>query len=203
MKVIIAKKIGMTQLFDESGNHIPVTVLSMAKNMITGIKTNEKDGYNAVQTGSEAKKELNKPLAGLLKKNNISTKITKLTEYRTDNLEQINIGDDIILDDSDINKTVTVIGQGKGKGFQGTVKRHGFTIGPKSHGSKNKRKPGSIGSAYPQRVIKGRKMPGRMGGNKVTTKNLTIVDIDKQNNLIMIKGSVPGANRTYSIIKIQ
>lgn len=191
MKAIIGKKLGMTRIFDEQGAVIPVTLISVGENVITQIKTNDKDGYETVQVGLAENRKLNQPLKGHLAKAKIKTRTLK--EFP---IESNQVGVKIDLSQFQSGEAVTVQAISKGKGFAGTVKRHHFTTGPKTHGSNNYRQPGSIGSMYPQRVIKGRRMAGHMGYDKITTKNLKIAYLDLENKIMMIKGAVPGPNKS-------
>jgi large subunit ribosomal protein L3 len=193
MPAILAKKLGMTQRFNDDGRVERVTVLEAGPCPVTAIRTQEQDGYVAVQLGFGAVREkaLNKPLLGHLKKVN-APPIKTLVEFR-DEAGELVVGDTVTVESFEVGQTVKVAGKGKGKGFQGTIKRHNFAAGPKSHGSHNVRAPGSIGaSATPSRVFKGIKGPGRMGGRRVTQKGLTIVDLLPEQNLMLVRGSVPG-----------
>jgi len=199
MKFILGKKIGMTQVF-RGDSVIPVTLIESGPNFIAQVKTKEKDGYAAVQIGFGVKKEKNikKPQRGHLK--NLGN-LRWLKEFRVDSSE-LKRGDEVKISDFNPGDKVTAIAISKGKGFQGVVKRHGFHGGPKSHGQKDRhRAPGSIGASWPQHVIKGMRMAGRMGGDKVTVKNLEIVEVDKENNLMAIKGAIPGRKGTLIMIK--
>ena len=187
----------MTQVY-KGDDVIPVTLIESGANVVTQVKTKEKDGYSAVQIGFGEAKKINKPKAGHLKD---LGKIRHLKEVRVDSTE-LKSGDQVKLDSFAAGEKVTVIAISKGKGFQGVVKRHGFHGGPKSHGQKDRhRAPGSIGASWPQHVIKGMKMAGRMGGDKITVKNLEVVEIDGENNLIAVKGAVPGRRGTLVMIK--
>jgi large subunit ribosomal protein L3 len=193
MPAILAKKLGMTQRFLEDGRVERVTVLEAGPCPVTAIRTIEADGYEAVQLGFGAVKEkaLNKPLLGHLKKVD-APPVKTLVEFR-DEAGELVVGDTVTVSSFEVGQTVKVAGTGKGKGFQGTIKRHNFHAGPKSHGSHNVRAPGSIGaSATPSRVFKGIKGPGRMGGKRVTQKGLTIVELLPDQNLMLVRGSVPG-----------
>ena len=193
MPAILAKKLGMTQRFLEDGTVERVTVLEAGPCPVTAIRTHEIDGYEAVQLGFGAVREkaLNKPLLGHLKKVN-APPVKTLTEFR-DEAGELQVGDTVTVEAFEVGQTVKVAGTSKGKGFQGTIKRHNFASGPKSHGSHNKRAPGSIGaSATPSRVFKGIKGPGRMGGKRATQKGLTIVELMPDRNLMLVRGSVPG-----------
>jgi len=193
MPAILAKKLGMTQRFLEDGKVERVTVLEAGPCPVTAIRTHEADGYEAVQLGFGAVREkaLNKPLLGHLKKVS-APPVKTLTEFRDEAVEQ-QVGNTVTVEAFEVGQTVKVAGTSKGKGFQGTIKRHNFASGPKSHGSHNKRAPGSIGaSATPARVFKGIKGPGRMGGKRATQKGLTIVELMPDQNLMLVRGSVPG-----------
>ncbi len=182
----------MTRIFDEKGMEIPVTLISFEKNVVTQIKSLEKDGYEAIQIGTIEKKKLNKPEAGHLAK--AKTKSKRLYEIKT--AEELKVGDEINLDWFCENEIINVTGISKGKGFSGTVKRHNFHLGPKTHGSHNYRQPGSIGSTDAQRVFKGKRMAGHMGAQKTTVKNLKIIKIDQGKNRVLIRGAVPGARKS-------
>lgn len=202
---IIGKKIGMTQIWDENGEVVPVTIIKAGPCVVVQKKTLERDGYEAVQLGfveAEQFKKANKPYEGHFKKVNIPpTKILK--EFAVlENFESINVGDIIKVDIFEKDKKVDCTGISKGRGFQGVVRRHGFKGGAGSHGSMFHRRPGSIGaSSFPSRVLKGQKLPGRMGGDKVTIRNLEIVKIDPENNVLLVKGAIPGYKGSYCFIK--
>lgn len=191
MKFIIAKKLDMTQRFQEDGTVVPVTLLKADPCVVTQVRTEERDGYSAIQVGCrETKKGLNKPQAGHLKK--VGKKLKVLHEFRSTEGEYA-VGDTIEVSTFEAGEFVQVSGVSKGKGFQGVVKRHGFRGSPASHGHKDQlRMGGSIGATGPAHVFKGVRMPGRMGGENVTTKNLQIVDIDVTKGIIAVKGAVPG-----------
>lgn len=202
-KAILGKKIGMTQIFDETGTAIPVTVIEAGPCVVSQIKTIDKDGYNAVQVGFVDVKEklLNKPKIGHFTKSKLALK-RYLAELRLEDISTYNVGDEIKADTFVEGEIVDVQGISKGKGYQGSIKRHGFSRGPMSHGSMYHRRSGSMGAtSTPGRVFKGKKLPGRMGGKTVTIQNLKIVKVDVARNLILIKGSMPGAKN--SIIKIK
>jgi large subunit ribosomal protein L3 len=193
MSAILAKKIGMTQRFLEDGRVERVTVLEAGPCPVTGIRSQERDGYEAVQLGFGATREkrLNKPELGHLKKAG-APPLRHLVEFR-DEAGELQVGDTVTVEAFEVGQTVKVAGISKGKGFQGTIKRHNFNSGPKSHGSHNVRAPGSIGaSATPSRVFKGIRGPGRMGGARVTQRGLEIVEILADRNLMLVRGSVPG-----------
>ena len=196
MQVIIGTKIGMTGIIGEDGVVTPVTILQAGPATVTQIKTVEKDGYNAVQLGYGSGKNLSKSVSGHVKKagENLSPKV--LREFRTEKEPEVKIGDLLSVEQFNLGDKVTVTGISKGKGFAGTVKRHNFNESRNTHGFKgNIRRVGSIGSMYPQKVFKGKRMPGRMGHDRVTVKNLQVAYIDKENNLIGVKGAVPGPNK--------
>ena len=191
---VIGKKLGMTQIFDSEGLAVPVTVIQVGKTVVTQVKTVETDGYNAIQVGTIAAKEkhLTKAEIGHFKKNGLDN-YRHLQEFRVDNAADYKVGQEIDLSVlADVQK-VDVTGTSIGKGFQGTVKRWNFGRGPMAHGSKNHREPGSIGAGTtPGRVIKGKRMAGNMGNERVTIAKLTVVRVDSENNLLLVKGSVPG-----------
>jgi len=191
---VIGKKLGMTQIFNDEGLAVPVTVVKVAPIVVTQVKTLETDGYNAIQVGTiEAKeKHLTKAQLGHFKKNNLSN-YRHLQEFRIDNPQDYKVGQEIELSVLENIEKVDVTGISIGKGFQGTVKRWNFSRGPMAHGSKNHREPGSIGAGTtPSRVIKGKRMAGNMGNERVTISKLRLVKVDSENGLVLIKGSVPG-----------
>ncbi len=197
---LLGKKIGMTRIFDQNGNVIPVTIVEAGPCFVTQIKTKENDGYYAVQLGFDQKKikSTNKPLLGHFNKASITPK-KFLAEFRDFDLKELKLGQQILVDIFNEGEKITVQGISKGKGFQGVVKRHGFGGGSVTHGQSDRlRAPGSIGaSSFPSRVFKGQRMAGRMGGAKVSIRNLKIVKIDKDQNLIYIKGAIPGHINGY------
>ncbi len=201
-KGLIGKKIGMTRIFDENKKETPVTIIECGPCYVSEIRTKEKHGYDAVQLAffKTKEKSLTKPELFHLKKNGLEPhKILK--EFRNFG-ENLKIAQEIKVDIFEAGQIVKVQGISKGKGFQGVMKRHGFGGGRSSHGSKFHRAPGSLGaSTFPSEVVKGKRMPGRMGGETITIRNLKIVEIDKENNLIFVKGSVPGPRN--SILKIE
>ena len=202
-KGIIGRKVGMTQIFDEKGNVIPVTVIEAEANIVAQVKTVETDGYNAIQLGfGEVKdKHINKPEAGHFAKAKLPNK-KHLREFRLDSIEGIKVGDEIKADIFTAGEKVDVQGTSKGKGFQGVIKRHGQHRGPMGHGSMYHRRPGSMGStSTPGRVFKGKKLPGHMGKVTVTIQNLDVVRVDTDKNVILLKGSVPGPKG--AILKIK
>lgn len=191
---VIGKKVGMTQIFDEQGLAVPVTVIKVDETVVTQVKTVETDGYNAIQVGTVVAKEkhLTKAQLGHFKKNNLSN-YRHLQEFRVDNPQDYKVGDKVELSVLDNVEKVDVTGRSIGKGFQGTVKRWNFGRGPMAHGSKNHREPGSIGAGTtPSRVIKGKRMAGNMGNERVTITKLKLVKVDSANGLVLVKGSVPG-----------
>jgi len=190
---ILAKKLGMTQLFLDDGRVERVTVLEAGPCPVTGIRTFDRDGYEAVQLafGSVREKHLSKPELGHLRKAD-APPMKHVVEFR-DEAGELTVGETVTVEAFEVGNTVKVAGTSKGKGFQGTIKRHRFASGPKSHGSHNVRAPGSIGaSATPSRVMKGIKSPGQMGNKRVTQRGLTVVQIDPERNLLVVRGAVPG-----------
>jgi len=184
MKFIIGRKVGMTRVFDEEGRNFAVTKIATLPTVVSKVQTKDTDGYKSVQISAY--------------KNADKKKIAKIAEFRVNNPGSYKKGEEVSLKQFKKNDMVSVIGIAKGKGFAGTIKRHGFSRGPMTHGSNNHRQPGSIGGGYPQRVVLGRKMGGRMGGDQVTVQNIKIVDIE--DDILLLAGSIPGANK--SIIKI-
>ena len=202
-KAILATKVGMTQIFNENGALVPVTVLQAGPCVVTQIKTEENDGYKAVQVGFVDKREklVNKPQKGHFDKAGVSHK-RYVRELKLDNAEVYSVKDEIKADIFAAGDKVDATAISKGKGFQGAIKRHGQHRGPMAHGSKFHRHQGSNGSATtPGRVFKGKKMPGHMGHVKVTVQNLEIVRVDAENNLILVKGSVPGPKKSLVTLK--
>ncbi len=203
MKSILGRKIGMTQIFTEDGSFVPVSVIEAKPMLVTQIKTVESDGYNAIQVGSEEIKEskVNKPKKGHFAKNSLSAKKV-LREFRVDSVEGYEVGSEIGLELFDEIEVVDVIGTSKGKGTAGAIKRWNQSRGPETHGSKYHRGAGSIGAAsYPARVIKGMHMAGRLGHERVTVQNLKLVKVDKERNLILIKGAIPGPKGGLVIVQ--
>jgi large subunit ribosomal protein L3 len=198
MAAILAKKLGMTQLFLEDGTVERVTVLEAGPCPVTGVRTHERDGYEAVQLAFNATKEkhLTKAEVGHLKKAGAAP--AKLVKEFRDEAGELLVGDSVTVAAFEVGQTVKVSGTSKGKGFQGTIKRHNYASGPKSHGSHNVRAPGSIGaSATPSRVFKGIRGPGQMGNKRVTQKGLEIVRLDPEENLMLLRGSVPGPRNGF------
>ena len=193
-KGIIGKKVGMTQIFDEKGNVIPVTAIETEGNIVAQIKTVETDGYQSVQLGyGDVKdKHINKPEAGHFAKAKLPNK-KHLREFRLDSVENYKVGDEVKVGIFEAGEKVDIQGTSKGKGFQGVIKRHGQHRGPMGHGSMYHRRPGSMGAtSTPGRVFKGKKLPGHMGKVTVTIQNLEIVKVDTDKNVLLVKGSVPG-----------
>jgi len=191
---ILGTKVGMTQIFDEFGFAIPVTVIKAGPCVVTQIKQKEKEEYNAVQIGyaESSPQKMTKPRLGHLTKSNLPP-LRHLKEYRVDSTDSFTISQKIGVDLFQVGQKINVSGTTIGKGFAGTVKRHHFTRGPMTHGSKNHREPGSIGQgSTPAKVHKGKKMAGRLGGSKATIKNLEVIYVNSKDNLLVIKGSVPG-----------
>jgi large subunit ribosomal protein L3 len=201
-KGLIGKKLGMTSVYTPDGSQVPVTVIKAGPCVVTQVKTNETDNYNALQLGFDEKiKNVNKPKKGHFDKSGGKT-FYELREFAVENPGEFEAGQEVRLDIFDIGEKVTVAGKSRGRGFSGTVRRHGFSRGPVTHGSRNVRRPGSIGcSAYPARVIKGKKMPGQYGNKRVTVNNLEIIDIIAEENIILLKGAVPGHKDGYVEIK--
>ena len=204
-KAILGRKLGMTQIFTEEGRVVPVTVVESGNNLVLRNKTNETDGYNAVQIGFGDVKEKNvtKPLKGQFEKAGVKA-VRFIREMRLSAPSEYNVGDTIGVDIFAEGDLVDVVGTSKGKGFAGGIKRHNFARGPMGHGSKSHREPGSTGamiSGPSGRVLKGKKLPGRMGGERVTVQRLTVVRVDTDRNLILIKGAIPGPKKGFVVIK--
>lgn len=200
---LIGKKMGMTGLFSPEGRYVPVTVIQLGPCVVTQIKTEATDGYNALQLGFEEKKEThaNKPLKGHVKKAGAAP-VKVIKEVSVDNPEDFSPGQTVSLDIFNIGERVDVVGTTKGRGFQGVIKRHGFSGGRETHGSKSHRVPGSIGcSAWPSRVFKGKKLPGQYGDTRKTIRNLEIVDVRPDDNLLLLKGAVPGSRSGVVMVK--
>ncbi len=198
---LLGKKLGMTQIFDETGQVVPVTVLEVGPCVVTQVKTMDRDGYEALQLGFGERKRLSSPQRGHLKASGASSKV--LREVKTDAVDDYSVGQLIDCTVFEAGQMVDVSGTSKGKGFQGVVKRHNFSGGPKTHGQSDRhRAPGSIGaSATPSRVIKGMKMAGRMGNERVTVQNLTVVRVDQERNVVLVRGSVPGASGEVILVR--
>ncbi|MEZ0536805.1 50S ribosomal protein L3 [Caldicellulosiruptoraceae bacterium PP1] len=202
-KAILGKKIGMTQIFDETGNAIPVTVIEAGPCVVIQKKTIENDGYSAIQVGfvNIEEKKLNKPLKGHFEKHGIKPK-RYIKELRLKDSDKYEVGQEIRVDIFTPGEKVDVVGTSKGKGFQGVIKRYGAKRGPMSHGSMYHRRVGSMGpNTNPGRTFPGKKMPGRTGGERVTIQNLKVVKVDSDRNLILLKGNVPGVKGSLVLIK--
>jgi large subunit ribosomal protein L3 len=204
MEGIIGKKIGMTRIFNQEGQAIPVTVIEAGPCPVVQIKTKDKDGYYAVQIGfgEKRKKLFTLPLLGHFEKAKVEPKRI-LREIRKDQLEKLKVGQELKVDMFSVGEKVAVTGVSKGLGFQGGVRRHKFHGGPKTHGQSDRlRAPGSIGgSSFPSRVFKGQRMPGRMGMERVTMKNLEVAGVDTEKSLLLLKGAVPGKRNSYLTIR--
>ncbi|MES2875854.1 MAG: 50S ribosomal protein L3 [Patescibacteria group bacterium] len=200
MKALLGTKIGMTQILSEDGTATPVTLIQAGPVTVTQVKSLEKDGYNAVQVAFGSGKNLSKAVVGHVKSSKTSPKYIR--EFRVDELtDDLTIGSTIDVSAFALGDHVSATGTSKGKGFAGTVKRHNFNTSKSTHGGNgNVRKPGSIGSMYPQKVFKGKRMAGRMGGDRVTVKNLEVAYLDAENNLIGLKGAVPGPRKSLIIV---
>ncbi|MGX6971385.1 50S ribosomal protein L3 [Vagococcus bubulae] len=202
-KGILGKKVGMTQIFTENGELIPVTVIEATPNVVLQVKTVETDGYEAIQVGFQDKRDIlsNKPAKGHVAKANTTPK-RFIREFNDVELGEYEVGKEITVDVFQAGDIVDVTGTTKGHGFQGAIKRHGQSRGPMAHGSRYHRRPGSMGGASdPSRVFKGKKLAGRMGGDRVTVQNLEIVRVDTDKNVILVKGNVPGAKKSLIEIK--
>ncbi len=203
MKTLIGKKVGMTQIFDEKGNVVPVTVIEAGPCSVVQVKSVETDGYDAIQLGFGAVKEykVNKPVKGHFAKAKV-TPMKHLREFRVSDVSSVKVGDEIKVDTFVAGESVDIQGITKGKGFQGVIKRYGQSRGPMGHGSMYHRRPGSMGpTSTPGRVFKGKKLPGHMGVETVTIQNLQVVAVDLDKNALLVKGSVPG--NKGSILKIK
>ena len=202
MKALLGQKVGMTTILGDEGQAIPVTLIQAGPVKVTQVKTVESDGYDAVQVAYGTKKSVSKPLAGHVKKANVAPAFIR--EFRNPAQEEVAVGDSFNVSSFEAGDKVKVTGTSKGKGFAGTVKRWNFRTSAESHGGNGVvRKPGSIGSMYPQKVFRGKKMAGQMGAERVTTKNVTIALVDTENNLIGVKGAVPGARQSLVMIQGQ
>jgi len=201
VKALITRKLGMTSILDEKGAAIAVTLLSASPNVITQLKTDETDGYGAVQLGFENSKRPAKPQAGHFKPSKTTPKLTREFRITGEDDTQLTVGDHLAADSFEVGDIVKVIGISKGKGFAGTIKRHNFKLGRKTHGGRSYRRPGSIGSMYPQRIFPGKKMAGQMGHEQVTTKNLRVAIIDADLHVIGVDGAVPGPRKGLVLIK--
>jgi large subunit ribosomal protein L3 len=203
MTGIIGKKLGMTRIFNEDGTAVPVTVIEAGPCVVTQVKTKDIDGYEAVQLGFDRArpKSVTKPRAGHFEKAGV-VPLRKLSEFPVNDPGEYSLGQEIRVDIFEAGELVDVIGTSKGRGFQGVVRRYGKSVGRRTHGNKSRRAPGSIGqSASPARVWKGRKLPGRMGRDRVTVKRISVVEIDAEKNLLLVKGAVPGPSNQYVIVR--
>jgi len=204
MEGIIGKKIGMTRVFNQEGQAIPVTIIEAGPCPVVQVKTQDKDGYDAIQLGFEEKRKklFTLPLLGHFERAKVQPKRI-LREIKADQVEKFKMGQELKVDIFAAGEKVNVTGVSKGLGFQGVVRRHKFHGGPKTHGQSDRpRAPGSIGSSsYPSRVFKGQRMAGRMGGERVTVRNLEVVGMDREKNLLLVKGAVPGKRNSYLIIR--
>jgi large subunit ribosomal protein L3 len=203
IKALIGRKLEMTQIFAEDGTAIPVTLLQAGPCTVTQVKTPERDGYSALQIafGTRKPKHVNRPMKGHFEKVGKGY-FEDVQEVRTESASDYQPGEEFTVDVFEIGERIDVIGTSKGKGFAGTIKRWGFQRGPAGHGSKNIREPGSTGNAtYPGRVIKGKKMPGQKGNKRITLMNLKIVDVRPEDNLIIVKGAIPGARNGIVFIR--
>ncbi len=204
-KAILGRKLGMTQIFTEEGQVVPVTVVESGSNVVVQNKTVENDGYNAIQIGFGAIKDskVTKPMKGHFAKAGVAP-VKYIREMRLENASEYNVGDSISVDIFSAGELVDVTGTSKGKGFAGSIKRHNFARGPMGHGSKSHREPGSTGamiSGHGGRVLKGKKLPGHMGSEKVTVQRLTVVRVDADRSLLLIKGAIPGPKKGLVIVK--
>jgi large subunit ribosomal protein L3 len=199
VKALIGRKVGMTQIFNEEGNVQRITIIETTPNVVTQVKTVENDGYSAIQLGFGEAKKPAKPQAGHMKASGAMSQV--LREIRVEEAGDLNVGTKLAADTFELGDSVQITGTSKGKGFAGTIKRHNFHRGPKTHGSHNYRAPGSIGAGYPQHVFKGKKMAGRMGGDQVTVKGAKIALVDVERNLIGITGAVPGPRKGIVIVR--
>lgn len=200
MKALITRKIGMTSIINQDGEAIPVTLLSATPNVITQVKNEERDGYSALQLGFEQGKNVSKPLQGHFKAAKIMPKIIR--EFRTAEEDEVqNVGEKLSADIFSVGEHVDATGISKGKGFAGTIKRHNFKRGRKTHGGRSYRRPGSIGSMYPQHIFKGKKMAGQMGNKQRTAIRLEVALVDMDLNVIGVKGAVPGPTKGVILLK--
>ncbi len=200
MKALITRKLGMTSILDEKGAAVPVTLLAASPNVVTQLKSADTDGYHAVQLGFEDNKRPAKPQAGHFKPSKVSPKIIREFRIKGEEID-LSVGDQLAADTFLVGDIVKATGTSKGKGFAGTIKRHNFHRGRKTHGGRSYRRPGSIGSMYPQRIFPGKKMAGQMGHVKVTTKNLRVAIVDTDLGVIGVKGAVPGPKKGLVLIR--
>lgn len=200
LNVFYGQKAGMTRIFDDNGSHIPVTVIKLIPNVISQVKTNEKDGYSAYQLAYYEKREklINKPMKGHLKKASISKAFARFAEVRMSEVKAEDLGKEISFEEFKPDTYVDATGISKGKGFQGVMKRYNFSGGPAAHGSHFHRRTGSIGNrATPGRVYKQKKMPGHMGQNRKTVQNLKVIELNTEKGFLLVKGSIPGAKNSF------
>lgn len=200
VNVVVGQKAGMTRIFDQDGNFIPVTVIKLIPNKVVQAKSNDKDGYSSYKIAYYQKRQslVSEPIKGALKKAGVEPTFTRFYEVKVDSANSENVGKEISLDAIEKAKFVDVTGISKGKGFQGVIKRYNFAGGPAAHGSQFHRRPGSIGNrATPARVFAGKKMPGHMGSEKVTVQNLSIVEINRDKGYMLLRGAVPGAKNGF------
>jgi large subunit ribosomal protein L3 len=196
---VIGKKVGMTSVFAEDGTMVPVSVVAVEPNTVTGLRTTERDGYVAVQLGAHKPRRLTKPREGQLKG---LTPVKDVREFRMDDASDFEVGQTLDVSLFEDGETVDVTGVSKGRGFSGTVKRHHFRRGPETHGSDSHRQPGSIGAGtYPGKVLKGTGMAGRMGSDRITVKKATIVKADAERNVLLVKGPLPGSRNGLIVIR--
>ena len=196
---LIGRKVGMTQVFTEDGTMVPVSVVAVEPNTVTALRTPERDGYTAVQLGTGTDRKLTKPRLGQLKG---LPRVHDVREFRLDDASGYEVGQTLDVTLFNPGDSIDVTGVSKGKGFAGTIKRHGFRRGPETHGSDSHRQPGSIGAGtYPGKVFKGTRMAGHLGDDRVTVKKLTVVRTDPERNLILVKGAVPGARNALVVLK--
>jgi large subunit ribosomal protein L3 len=201
VKALLTRKIGMTSILSEDGASIAITLLRAQPNTVTQIKTDEKDGYQAVQVGIEKAKKPSKAQAGHYKESKATPKIAREFRIIDDSEFDLKVGDQLGADLFEVNDKVKATGITKGKGFAGTIKRYNFALGAKTHGGRSYRRPGSIGSMYPQRIFPGKRMSGHMGHTQVTTKNLRVALVDKDLGVIGIEGSVPGPKKGLIMLR--
>ena len=200
MKALITRKIGMTSAIHEDGSVEAITLLSVGEHTVLAYKTEEKDGYTAVQVGTEKAKKLNKSILGHVKNTKVMPKIIR--EFRLDSIpEELNVGSQISADVFSVGDSVHATGISKGKGWAGTIRRHNFHRGRKTHGGRSYRRPGSIGSMYPQRIFKGTRMAGQLGHDQVTVRNLKVALVDTEQNVIGVTGAVPGPRKGLVVLK--
>lgn len=199
MKALITRKVGMTSIITDDGSMQPVTLLSASPNVVTQVKTVDTDGYQALQLGFETTTKLGKSQAGHFGKSKSAPKIVK--EIRLEEASELELGAQLSADVFEVGEVVNVTGTSKGKGFAGGIKRHNFQRGRKTHGGRSYRRPGSIGSMYPQKIFKGKRMSGHMGNEQVTVKNLKIALVDTELNIIGIVGAVPGPRKSIVVVK--